>query len=201
MATDCHKASSLDSTPTAILDCMNPPRRRHSTTHVFRRSHLLGVSFSQLGSCTSGASPNIASRTSQIKIRSSTMVDFGRATGGTAWHLSLTRRGRYHVLSEWCITLALCLWSAIHLNLLEHGKPRAHLCRSTLCVLMGGFEPELVVWAASKQNIEARTLLREVSRYIRFNAPPTSNNAKNAAVSKGTLETTQPRPQAAQHHQ
>jgi hypothetical protein len=90
------------------------------------------------------------------------MVDFGAARNESLWHPEPSQRGSYSIISECVITLALCVWAAVHLNIPERGKKAAQSRRKLLWLAAGVFVPELLVWVAWDQNREARALQKEV---------------------------------------
>lgn len=49
---------------------------------------------------------------------------FGNETSllAAGWHPEPERRGTFSILSSCVITLALCVWTSIHLNIPEHKK-------------------------------------------------------------------------------
>ncbi|KAK0611722.1 hypothetical protein B0T14DRAFT_334226 [Immersiella caudata] len=90
------------------------------------------------------------------------MIDFGAARSESLWHPEPSQRGTYSVISECVVTLALCVWAAVHLNIPEYGKKAAQTRRKLLWLVAGVFVPELLVWTAWDQNREARALHKEV---------------------------------------
>ncbi|KAK0648544.1 hypothetical protein B0T16DRAFT_408387, partial [Cercophora newfieldiana] len=90
------------------------------------------------------------------------MIDFGSARNESFWHAEPGERGTYSVISECIVTLVLCVWATIHLNIPEQGKRVAQTRRKLLWMLAGVFVPEAVVWVAWDQNREARALHKEV---------------------------------------
>lgn len=93
-------------------------------------------------------------------------IDFGQAHNGTAWHPEPDRRGTYGLLSSCLFTMALCVWTAVHLNLPEQNNPRMQSWRKVWWLLLGLFAPELVAWTAFEQNREARVLHRKMKEVL-----------------------------------
>ncbi|KAF1960307.1 hypothetical protein CC80DRAFT_359412, partial [Byssothecium circinans] len=63
------------------------------------------------------------------------------------WHPEPTFRGTYSILSSCLITMSLCLWTAIHLNIPEHRKTwwiTPQHWRKAKWLLIGLFAPEVV---------------------------------------------------------
>ncbi|KAK3684044.1 hypothetical protein B0T22DRAFT_431849 [Podospora appendiculata] len=72
-------------------------------------------------------------------------------------------RGTISLLLSCLFTLALCVWSSVHLDLPEpdEGTVR-YTWRYLKWSLLAVFGPELVVWAAWRQHISARTLTSKI---------------------------------------
>ena len=90
----------------------------------------------------------------------------GSARNETVWQPEPQNRGTYGLLSTCTITMILCVWTAVHLNLPEHlgrGHGIAYLppyqtLRKMWWLLLGLFAPELVPWTAFEQHQEALSL-------------------------------------------
>ncbi|KAL7812696.1 hypothetical protein V8C44DRAFT_329024 [Trichoderma aethiopicum] len=68
-------------------------------------------------------------------------------------------RGTLSLLFSCLLTLSLCVWSAIHLDLPPYGESDIeYTYRYLKWSMLGIFGPELVIWAAWRQFISARTL-------------------------------------------
>lgn len=65
-------------------------------------------------------------------------------SNNTVWHPEPTFRGTYNILSTCLITLGLCVWTALHLNIPENGKASKQFLRKASWLLIGLFAPELV---------------------------------------------------------
>ena len=76
------------------------------------------------------------------------------------WRSEPEGRGTIGILLPCLITLGLCVWTAVHLNVDE--KPRKHrlLGFKLLWLLMGVFAPEIVLWRSIDQFLETRALLK-----------------------------------------
>ena len=89
------------------------------------------------------------------------MVDFyggGNSTQTAHWHSVPTYRGTYNILSACLVTIGLCVWSALHLNVPKHGKASRQWWRTLKWLFVGLFAPELVAWTAFRQHRAARKL-------------------------------------------
>lgn len=84
------------------------------------------------------------------------------------WRPGTHQRGTFNILSTCVITLGLCLWTAIHMNVppLKSGF-LSRLLRKSGWVLFGFLAPELVAFAAFQQFREARKLSDEVNQISR----------------------------------
>lgn len=72
-------------------------------------------------------------------------------------------RGTLSILFSCLLTLSLCVWSAVHLNLPTDGESDIYYAyRYTKWSILGIFGPELVIWAAWRQHISARSLLKSI---------------------------------------
>ncbi|KAM6486902.1 hypothetical protein HDV62DRAFT_233634 [Trichoderma sp. SZMC 28011] len=81
-------------------------------------------------------------------------------------------RGTLSLLFSCLLTLSLCVWSAIHLDLPPHGETDIqYTYRYLKWSVLGIFGPELVIWAAWRQFISARTLTKFIQEK--------SNNGRN----------------------
>lgn len=69
------------------------------------------------------------------------------ANNTSKWHPEPTFRGTYGILSSCLITMTLCIWTAVHLNLPEHnakGFIKPQTWRKMLWLVTSLFAPELV---------------------------------------------------------
>ena len=74
-------------------------------------------------------------------------------------------RGTFSILSSCVLTLSLCVYTAIHLNVPGINEIRAvRFFRTTRWVVLGIFAPELVVWTAWRQWASARGISRIVNQ-------------------------------------
>lgn len=101
------------------------------------------------------------------------VVVFGNVTNHTTpWVPEPNGRGTWTLLSSCVITIALCAWTALHLNVPEHGTADRQWLRKTKWFVLGLAAPEMVVYAAWRQRQEAKRLLRDVRSHLRQAAPP-----------------------------
>ena len=80
-------------------------------------------------------------------------------------------RGTLSILFSCLLTLSLCVWSAVHLDLPKHDEHQVRYAyRYLKWSILGVFGPELIIWAAWRQYISARALtkyIREVRKGIK----------------------------------
>jgi hypothetical protein len=89
------------------------------------------------------------------------MVDFyggGNSTQSAYWHPVPTYRGTYNILSACLVTIGLCVWSALHLNVPKNGEASIQWWRKVKWLFVGLFAPELVALTAFRQHRAARKL-------------------------------------------
>ncbi|KAH8701321.1 hypothetical protein GQ44DRAFT_55400 [Phaeosphaeriaceae sp. PMI808] len=61
----------------------------------------------------------------------------------TLWHPEPKTRGTYSILSSCLITVGLCVWTALHLNIPEYGSSK-QMWRKIGWLSVGLLAPELV---------------------------------------------------------
>ena len=72
-------------------------------------------------------------------------------------------RGTLTILFSCLLTLSLCVWSAVHLDLPEQGESKTHYTfKYVKWSILGIFGPELLIWVAWRQFISARTLTKSI---------------------------------------
>ncbi|KAL8826714.1 MAG: hypothetical protein Q9170_007301 [Blastenia crenularia] len=71
-------------------------------------------------------------------------------------------RGTWSLLSTCLVTISLCVWSAVHLNVPQHERTHSQHWRKVKWLVLGLFAPELVAYVAWQQRQEAKKLCREV---------------------------------------
>ena len=71
---------------------------------------------------------------------------FGVAPPNTtaSWRPEPDFRGTYNILSSCLVTMCLCVWTAVHLNIPEHKKAYMQKWRKLGWLTMGLFAPEVV---------------------------------------------------------
>ncbi|KAH6875317.1 hypothetical protein BKA58DRAFT_119073 [Alternaria rosae] len=74
------------------------------------------------------------------------------------WKAEPLTRGTFSILYTCVLTLVLCVWTAIHLNIPEYGKAADQFWRKTGWVIIALFAPEMVVVTAYCQYKEATKL-------------------------------------------
>jgi hypothetical protein len=87
----------------------------------------------------------------------------------TAWYTAPNFRSTWDLLISCILTLTICVWSALHLNVPVEGSTltQRNLTR-VKWILLGIFAPELVVSSAFAQYLTARWLRRELSEDAKY---------------------------------
>jgi hypothetical protein len=100
---------------------------------------------------------------------------FGNATvlPAEGWHSEPTYRGTFSILSSCLITMSLCIWTAVHLNLPDHNEGPLW-ARKTLWLFLGLLAPEVVVWSAWRQ----RSKMMKLSHMMRDSGFMAEKNKK-----------------------
>ncbi|KAL9102697.1 MAG: hypothetical protein Q9163_002188 [Psora crenata] len=102
------------------------------------------------------------------------VIAFGTADANstTSWQGEPDGRGTWSLLTSSLITIALCAWTALHLNIPEHGKGNRQWLRKTKWLVMGVVAPEMVAYIAWRQRKEAKAIVSEVKRVLVQDVPP-----------------------------
>ncbi|KAF1926189.1 uncharacterized protein M421DRAFT_68169 [Didymella exigua CBS 183.55] len=80
-----------------------------------------------------------------------------------AWYSAPNSRGTWDLIVSCVLTLVICVWSALHLNVpVETSRLRERNIRRLRWVLLGIFAPEVVVSTAFAQFLTARWLRNEI---------------------------------------
>ncbi|EON66247.1 hypothetical protein W97_05640 [Coniosporium apollinis CBS 100218] len=91
----------------------------------------------------------------------------------TPWHPEPTFRGTFSILSGCIITLILCVWTAVHLNVPEHKKEHMQKYRKFKWLAIGLFAPELIAWTAFDQYTSARKFDKDMRTLLGEPPEPT----------------------------
>ncbi|KAK4896025.1 hypothetical protein LTR27_005881 [Elasticomyces elasticus] len=96
-----------------------------------------------------------------LKLGGTTMFNpFGIVTNGTSpWQAEPTVRGTYGILSTCLLTMILCIWTAVHLNMEDGRNAWIQTGRKSGWLVIGLFAAELVAWTAFQQNKDAMELI------------------------------------------
>ncbi|KAI2619668.1 hypothetical protein GGR54DRAFT_123665 [Hypoxylon sp. NC1633] len=86
---------------------------------------------------------------------------FGNTTDTVSWTPNPTARGTSNILQSCLLTMSLCVWTAVHLNIQERDNPRfAGLSYQTWrkigWLILGLLAPEMLVYTAWSQREEAK---------------------------------------------
>ncbi len=98
---------------------------------------------------------------------------FGNVTANqtSGWQPEPDFRGTWTILSSCIITISLCVWTAVHLNLPEHRKLSQHFWRKLKWLVLGLAAPEIVAYVAWHQRREASKVLRDVQKHLGQSSP------------------------------
>ncbi|KAK0712941.1 hypothetical protein B0T26DRAFT_753116 [Lasiosphaeria miniovina] len=113
-----------------------------------------------------------------------------RAT--TGWRAEPDGRGTFSLVLSCIVTLTLCVWSALHLNVPPRDRSlRRRVLDKAKWVLYGIFAPELVVATAAAQFIVARWLKREIEADAKARALDTGSGSDSKHLSSRSWTTAQ----------
>ena len=80
----------------------------------------------------------------------------------SAWGSEPERRGTVGILLPCLITLGLCVWTAVHLNINPQPTRGRLLLFKLTWLFLGMFAPEVVLWCAYDQFLEARAIRKAI---------------------------------------
>jgi hypothetical protein len=87
----------------------------------------------------------------------------------TSWYSAPNFRGTWDIIVSCVLTLTICVWSALHLNVpSEVSTLKQRNLRRTRWILIGIFAPELVVSTAFAQYLTAKWLKKEISLDVKY---------------------------------
>ena len=108
------------------------------------------------------------------------VIATSNTTATVGWVADPTGRGTFSLVFSCLLTLGLCVWSAMHLNIPPHDElPRLTWMRNVKWGLIGIVAPELVVLAAWRQYNSAKELHAEVRRQAEILMPARRDEAEN----------------------
>ena len=85
------------------------------------------------------------------------------AIAEVAWYSAPNFRGTWDLIASCVLTLVICVWSALHLNVpVKDSKLKYRNIRRLRWILLGIFAPEVVVSTAFAQYLTARWLMNEI---------------------------------------
>ena len=84
-----------------------------------------------------------------------------------SWKAGPNFRGTAGLLTSCITTLILCVWTAVHPNIPEHGKPHKKTLQKLLFLGAGLLAPEALAFAAFTQWRSAKMLSEEMLKHDR----------------------------------
>ncbi|KAK4111690.1 hypothetical protein N656DRAFT_769310 [Canariomyces notabilis] len=110
----------------------------------------------------------------------------------TGWQAEPNGRGTFSLIFSCVLTLTLCVWSALHLNVPPLYRPlRWRFIEQAKWVLYGVFAPEVVVATAAAQFIVASWLKREIQADAKARQEDGDAESKSRGQSTHTWDMTQ----------
>ena len=94
----------------------------------------------------------------------STLNLFGNSSSAQPvnWQEEPNTRGTSSIISTCLITLSLCVWTALHLNIPEHPHKTGQIWQKIGWLILGLLAPELIVYIAFEQRRVALCLTKEM---------------------------------------
>jgi hypothetical protein len=83
------------------------------------------------------------------------------------WQPDLTTRGTFGILSSCLVTISLCIWTAVHLNVPEYNGDFRQLLRKGVWLMISLLAPEMVLFTTWYQYVRARETAKMVSKILR----------------------------------
>lgn len=89
------------------------------------------------------------------------------------WQSDPNGRGTFTLVSSCVLTLVICVYSAMHLNVPPHGETGIRFwLRNIRWALLGIFGPELVVFIAWKQYLSAKSIVKRSQDELHLRRSP-----------------------------
>lgn len=86
----------------------------------------------------------------------------------TKWETEPATRGTFDLLSTYIITLSLCVWSSVHLNLPGNDQDYwAKFSRRASCIIGALVAPEYLILTAWSQRQMAKEIFKEVKDTVK----------------------------------
>ena len=125
----------------------------------------------------------------------------GVSSEAAGWKPDPSHRGTYNILSTCFVTLGLCIWTAIHLNIPEYrGSWRRQVGRKIGWMTLGFIAPELVAFTAFQQYRTARSLTEKMKYHFPLGTreSPAKGERPETDIEE-TLDRPMPRGQGRKH--
>jgi hypothetical protein len=109
----------------------------------------------------------IASNANIVRVLSAPISSRDANEETVHWVDGPNNRGTFDLTLSCVLTLLLCMWTSLHLNLPPEGESTlGRSCRKFKWTLMALFAPELIVFCAWCQWTDAKALSREMNKLI-----------------------------------
>lgn len=100
----------------------------------------------------------------------------GNVSSTYSWIPNPTTRGSSNILQSCIITIGLCVWSAVHLNIPKDKQPIfAGLClqtwRKMAWIILGLLAPELLIYTAWCQRVQAIWFMKAYNKAFDLTPP------------------------------
>ena len=130
-----------------------------TSTSVWQISNLFSCVFYCLPSQWVSFSCNLA----LLKAMSLTLGK-NSTNGSVTWQPEPSTRGTWSILSTCTITISLCLWTAVHLNVPPPNRKHAQFWRKMYWLGIGLFAPEMVAYMAWIQRIAVAKGFKDIQK-------------------------------------
>jgi hypothetical protein len=78
------------------------------------------------------------------------------------WHPEPTVRGTYSLVSSCILTLGICVWSAVHVEISAPGRKKAQWGLKVLLVIIGMLTPEGIAFIALSERVRVSRLTKKM---------------------------------------
>ena len=127
----------------------------------------------------------LISETQLVYVKANPIASNTGSQATVGWESDPNGRGTISLVLSCMLTLGLCVWSAIHLNIPPLNETTLQSWfRTSRWILLGILVPELVLFVAWRQNLSARTLRMMVQDMETQKLSPTSREELKTTMVK-----------------